>query len=135
MPYQLNFNVEYRYPPASRGITIPVVLTVREKTVDCRAKVDTGAEHCLFQRELAEGLDLDLESGEFMKMSTLGGPIATYGHQVIMQTLGMTFDVMVYFAEDYGISRNLLGRHGWLEQVKVGLIDHDEVLYISPYNE
>ncbi len=114
---------------------MPVILTVGNKTVDCRAKVDTGAEHCLFQRELAEGLELDLESGEFMKMNTLGGPIPTYGHQVVMQTLGMTFDVMVYFAEDYGISRNLLGKHGWLEQVRIGLIDHDEILYVSPYNE
>lgn len=34
-----------------------------------------------------------------------------------------------------GISRNLLGQHGWLEQIRMGLIDHDEILYVSPYNE
>jgi len=68
-------------------------------------------------------------------MNTLGGHISTYGHQVTIQTLGMSFDVMVYFAENYEISRNLLGRHGWLEQVRIGLIDHDELLYVSPYNE
>ncbi|HWQ33097.1 MAG TPA: hypothetical protein VNQ79_09595 [Blastocatellia bacterium] len=52
-----------------------------------------------------------------------------------MQTLGMTFEVMVYFAAHQGMTRNLLGRHGWLEQVRLGLVDHDELLYLSPYNE
>lgn len=134
MPYPFDFRTEYRYLSA-KGITIPVILTTGGRTVDCRAKIDTGAEYCLFQRELAEGLELGVETGELISLDTLGGLISAYGHHVTMQTLGLTFEVMVYFAAHQGMTRNLLGRHGWLEQVRLGLIDHDELLYLSPYNE
>jgi hypothetical protein len=40
---------------------------------------------------------------------------------------------LVYFAEDENFSRNVLGRHGWLELVTIGLIDYDGKLYLSRY--
>ncbi|HWQ33096.1 MAG TPA: hypothetical protein VNQ79_09590 [Blastocatellia bacterium] len=75
MPYSFDFRTEYRYPSA-KGITIPVVLTAGVTTIDCRAKIDTGAEYCLFQRELAEGLELSVEAGELISLDTLGGLIS-----------------------------------------------------------
>jgi hypothetical protein len=41
----------------------------------------------------------------------------------------------VYFSEIENLPRNLLGREGWLQLVRLAIIDYDEVLYISPYNE
>lgn len=68
-------------------------------------------------------------------METLTGVFKTYGHEVNLNTLDLVFAVTVYFAADYGLSRNLLGRNGWLQQVNLGLCDYDEMLYISPYDE
>ncbi|MCI0388584.1 MAG: hypothetical protein MOB07_07435 [Acidobacteria bacterium] len=59
--------------------------------------------------------------------------IKGYGHFVTLESLGMEFDAVVYFAKDQGFNRNLLGRHGWLQQLRIGLIDYDGLLYLSRY--
>jgi hypothetical protein len=41
---------------------------------------------------------------------------------------------MVYFFADERINKNLLGRIGWLDRVRFGLVDHDEELYLAPYD-
>ncbi|MBI3760218.1 MAG: hypothetical protein HY269_10775, partial [Deltaproteobacteria bacterium] len=41
------------------------------------------------------------------------------------------FDVMVYFAQDYVFNRNVLGRHGFLQLVRLGLVDYDGQLFLS----
>jgi hypothetical protein len=68
-------------------------------------------------------------------METLTGVFKAYGHEVTLVTFDLAFEVMVYFAADYGLSRNLLGRNGWLQQVRLGLCDYDEMLYVSAYDE
>lgn len=135
MPHQLDFKTSYRYLTAKGGIVIPAELTVGTTSVDCEVKIDTGANYCLFERDIADSLGLDLESGHPLKMSTLTGSFLTYGHEVTLQTFDLSFDVMVYFASDYGVTRNLLGRYGWLQQVRLGLVDYDEMLYLSAYDD
>ncbi|MEP7343168.1 MAG: hypothetical protein ABI977_35915 [Acidobacteriota bacterium] len=44
------------------------------------------------------------------------------------------FKVSVYFAKYPGLERNLLGRSGWLRNLRLGLIDYDNLLYLSEYN-
>jgi hypothetical protein len=135
MPHQLDFKIGYQYQSAKGGVSIPTTLTTGQRTVECFAKIDTGSEYCLFQRKLADNLSLDLESGYPLKLETLTGSFLAFGHEIILVTLGIAFEVMVYFATDYGLSRNLLGRNGWLQQVNLGLCDYEEMLYLSPYDE
>jgi len=52
-----------------------------------------------------------------------------------MQVAGLTYQTTVYFAEYYGLPRNLLGKFGWLQQIRFGLVDYDEMTYISDYND
>ncbi|MBA3600708.1 MAG: hypothetical protein H0W45_05610 [Acidobacteria bacterium] len=47
----------------------------------------------------------------------------------------MRFQSYVYFAESYAVKRNLLGRQGWLQLVKIGLDDYKSELYLSPNDE
>jgi hypothetical protein len=54
---------------------------------------------------------------------------------VTLSTLNFEFDTMVYFAAEERFRRNVLGRRGWLEQVRIGLIDYDGALYVSQYND
>ena len=135
MSQPLYFKITYRYQASKGGISLPVVLSAAGNSVECEAKVDTGAEYCLFQRDVAESLELDLEDGHQLTLETLTGVFTAYGHEVTLQTLDIAFDVMVYFAADYEVPRNLLGRHGWLQQVRLGLNDYDEILYLSAYDD
>ena len=52
-----------------------------------------------------------------------------------LQTFEVALQTTVYFAATHGLERNLLGRTGWLHQVKLGIVDHDELIYLSHYDE
>jgi hypothetical protein len=58
-----------------------------------------------------------------------------YGHEVELETLGLRFQSLIYFPESYTVRRNILGRQGWLQLVKLGLIDYDCELYLSLQDE
>ena len=98
------------------------------------AFVDTGATNCIFGREIAASLGLDLEAGTRLRIGTVTGGFDAYGHTVTLETLGYSFEVTIYFASHEGLPRNVLGRRGWLDQVRLGLVEHDGRLYLSRYD-
>ena len=51
-----------------------------------------------------------------------------------IETLGLNFESVVYFFADERINKNLLGRLGWLDRIRLGLIDHDGVLYFASHD-
>lgn len=67
-------------------------------------------------------------------IGTATGAFRAYGHEVEMETLGINVVSTVYFAESEFFDRNVLGRIGWLDRVKLGLIDSESLLYLSPYS-
>lgn len=135
MSFQIEFQKKEIYSSLKAGITISAILRYGNSEQDCPAKIDTGAEFCLFSRTLADSLAIDVESGYREKFSTLGGGIFAYGHEIELETLGLRFQSYVYFAESYAVNRNLLGRQGWLQLVKLGLDDYRSELYLSPNQE
>jgi len=98
------------------------------------AQVDTGASNCLFRREHGEVLKLKMEDGDPRTFSTATGPLRTFGHLVSLTVLNIEFESVVYFFADEQINRNLLGQIGWLDRVRFGLVDHDQELYLAPYD-
>ncbi len=79
--------------------------------------------------------EIDIETGFEKKLITLAGGLTAFGHYVELETLGLKFDTMVYFAADYALQRNLLGRQGWLGLIKIGLDDYRSEIYINPNDE
>jgi hypothetical protein len=49
--------------------------------------------------------------------------------------LEIEFHTRVYFAESEYFTRSVLGRKGWLDRVKLGLIDYEGKLLLSAYGE
>lgn len=133
--HELTFNTEYAYPTGDIGILVPVRLSIGDDFIDFDARVDTGASFCIFNRGYGEALGIDVESGTPVQIGTATGSFDAFGHAVTLTTLGHSFDVMVYFARETAFSRNVLGRRGWLDQVRLGVIDYDSKLYLSKYNE
>jgi hypothetical protein len=134
MAYQLTFDLLHQYDPGRPGITVPVSLRLGEQALVTEAHLDAGASNCFFRRSLGEKLGLNIESGHLQRFSSPGGGVEGYGHFVTLESLGMEFDSIVYFAKDPGFNRNLLGRYGWLQQLRIGLTDYDGLLYLSRYN-
>lgn len=132
MSHQLTFASAYNY--GSEAIIVPVELELADKSVRTDAFVDTGATFCVFKRELATALDIDVESGTPLRFSTVTGGFNAYGHMVNLKTFGYSFDVMVYFAAFEAFTRNVLGRRGWLDHVQLGLVEYESTLYLNHYD-
>ena len=64
-------------------------------------------------------------------MRSLHGVSIFYGHEVTMETLGLEFQSFVFFAAEKGVPRNLLGRVGWLQLVRLAVIDYEQGLDIN----
>lgn len=99
------------------------------------AKVDTGAEICLFSHENGRKLGVQVEQGTPITLSSIGGDVEAFGHEVTLQTGELVFQSTVYFAKYPSLPRNILGRRGWLRNLKLAVIDYDNLLYLCAYDE
>lgn len=131
--HQLEFETLHTYGTHKRSIELDVTLRFGERTVSFPAQLDTGATFCVFERGYAETLGLTVESGEPIRFSTAIGGFDAYGHSVTLETLRYSFDVVVYFAAEESFKRNVLGRGGWLDHVRLALVDYKGELYLSRY--
>ena len=96
--------------------------------------IDTGASDCLFERKWAEWLGLHIEAGEHRVFRTATGPLQTYGHIIQIVAFDAVIESMVYFFADPSIHKNLLGRNGFLDRIRLGLVHYDRELYLAPYD-
>lgn len=131
---QLTFTQEYVYPDDADGITIPTYLSYGDKNIVVSAKLDTGGACCLFRNEHAKDLGVPVEDGIYTILDTLGGPLEAFGHEITIQTCGLTFQSVVYFAKYPNLRHNLLGRQGWLRKLRLAVIDYDNLLYLNAYD-
>ncbi|MEK7833527.1 MAG: hypothetical protein AAB401_20730 [Acidobacteriota bacterium] len=135
MPFQLTFENRYSYADLDAGIEISAALGHQGRVIHTVAKVDPGAEVCLFSNDIGIRLGLKVEEGIPITLDSLGGPVEAFGHEVWLQTCNLAFTSFVYFAKYPGLRRNLLGRQGWLRQLRIAIVDYDNLLYLSRYDE
>ncbi|MGH9855489.1 MAG: aspartyl protease family protein [Blastocatellia bacterium] len=135
MSYTLTFAARHEDDTRLQGISVPATLSFGAETIQLQAKVDSGAEGCIFARAQGERLGLDIESGQPQRFSTAMGGFPTYGHEVTLSVLGIEVIATVYFAADPHFSTNVLGHTGWLNRVRFGLVDYEGRLYLSRYDD
>lgn len=133
MPFELTFSDSISSPDSEGGILLYVVLSRAGLRATAGAVVDSGDSVCLFSREIGVSLGLDVEAGIPKRLDSLGGPIDSFGHEVTLETAGLSFQSIVYFAKYSNLPRNILGRQGWLRNLKLGLVDYENMLYLSKY--
>ncbi len=134
MSHTLTFDTLHNYDAGADGISLAVELQSGTARARVLAKLDTGASFCIFQREHGEALGLDIEGGTPQRVGAATGSFLTYGHDLTLSSLGLSFTATVYFAAAYGFSRNVLGRRGWLDRIQVGIVDYEGKLFVSRYD-
>jgi hypothetical protein len=135
MAHKLSFSVSYDYDPRAVDINVPVTLRSGAETREVIAKLDPGSTFCVFRREIGERLGFDIERGIAQWIGTATGRFLSYGHEVTLAVLGIETTATVYFAADDNFPINALGRVGWLDRARLGLVDYDSRLYLSDYND
>jgi hypothetical protein len=132
--YSLNFEKLVPYDAGKPGITIEVEIRMDSMSANFQAKIDTGAEACIFERIYGERLGIEIESGERQYFSSVTGDFLTYGHSVTLTVADFKFDSYVFFAADESFRKNVLGRFGLLNRLIIGINDYDGKLYLSSYD-
>lgn len=129
----LTFDKTHYYNTLKPGITLTAILHYGPESVECEARLDTGSSHCIFKRAHGELLGLDIESTVAENIGTVTGSFKAHLHTVTIEVLGIRSEATVYFAADEHFTKSVLGRVGWLDRVKLGLIDYEAKLLLSPH--
>ena len=82
----------------------------------------------MLENAYAIRLGLDLTGGVLTRFQTANSIFDAYGHEVEIDALGIVNHSLVHFFVEPSIRKNVLGRGGWLDRVRLGLIDHDREL-------
>jgi hypothetical protein len=130
----LTFDKTHYYSTHKPGISLTAILHYGQDSVECEARLDTGSSHCIFKRAYGELLGLDIESTQAENIGTVTGSFKAHLHTVTIEVLGIRTEATVYFAANEQFARNVLGRIGWLDRVKLGLLDYEAKLLLSPYS-
>jgi hypothetical protein len=133
--YKLGFAIRYEYHSTEEGVIVPVIIRTPAGSVELPAKLDTGAQNCLFERSYAELLGIDVEAGRQQAFRTAAGRFTAYGHEVELSVLDCKHLAEVFFYQDRHIQKNVLGRVGWIQNFRLALVDHDALLYLSKYDD
>lgn len=135
MPYQMHFDQLLTYDIGDPGITLEVTLKLSSGSLLVPAKLDTGAANTIFARRYGEQLGLDIEQGYRQWFSTVTGNFVAFGHNLTVQIGDIEFGALVFFAEEGTFNRNVIGRFGGLDQLRIGLVDYEGKLYLSKYGD
>ena len=133
--YHLEFSYRHSYTYQS-AITLPITLiSDTDAYVDFSAKLDTGSTFCIFEKKYADWLGPRLNSGIPTKIATATGSFQAYGHEITLAAFDYEWQSVVYFAEDESFYLNVLGRIGFLDRLRIGLVDYEELIYLDLYNK
>lgn len=118
-----------------QDIVVPIYLSSDSDTIiSVDAKLDTGSTFCVFQSFYATMLGFELERGLPQPMRSVTGSFMTYGHEVTIAIEDIEWQAMIYFAVDEFFPVSVLGRTGFLDRLKIALIDYDQELYLNAYD-
>jgi hypothetical protein len=132
--YQLVFSNLHNYDPGKSGISVPVILRSGIVDVEVETKLDTGSTFCVFERDWGEELGFNIESGHLEWIGTPMGAFPAYGHQITLSVFEFDLEIVAYFAADPSFNRNVLGRHGFLNRLQLGLVDYEGKMYLSRFD-
>lgn len=100
------------------------------------ACIDTASTFCLFQRQYAGALGIEVEAGEPMIVRGVTNRVRGYQHFVNIRISDIEFQSAVLFYEDSGKRLpNLLGIRGFLEHLRLAIVYSDSRLFVSPYSD
>ena len=126
----LDFDSDFAYEESSAGILIPIRLIHNSRSVELSARLDTGAADCLFDRFYADILKLP-DVGVARSYRTVTGSFQAFGHEVTIETLGLRWSALIFFHAMGNPAHSFVGRRGWLDRVRLGIVHHDRKLFLG----
>ena len=140
---QIEFEYQFNYRPlfvetrSQKLLTPPlpvieVALTYKTVVTTDFALIDSGSTFSVFTREIADELGLEVLQGRVQRLSTLGGSLLAYGHEIEIEIApNLRYQTELLFTE-YPVPRNLLGHNGFLDHATLALRSKYGLIYLNP---
>ena len=134
--WTLSFSESLVYPDNLQGINIEIIISLGTNLpIAADVKLDTGSSFCIFQRHYGELLGLEIEKGEPEIIRTATGKFIAYGHEITLTVSNLEWNATVYFAREKTFPVSVVGRVGFLDRLKIGLVDYQQQLYLGSLSE
>ena len=124
--------MKFRYKKYAPGLlrpVIPVEILHKDIAVPCEVLVDSGADICIFDAQIAEILGIELKTGKEQKVAGLTGVSESYYlHPVIISLGGWEYKIQVGFLPSSGkFGYGVVGQKGFFDifVVKFDLIKEE----------
>lgn len=110
--------------PVKKWISRPIIsimLIGPKGSVVVDALIDSGADKCLFHKDLAKEIGLDLQDGKQEIFSGIvGKQIAAFNHKIHLQVLGIDrkIELLAAFADTPGVFA-ILGQEGFFDNFRI----------------
>lgn len=119
-----------------RNIGLPRITVALEKggfERTTRATLDSGAEVCLFDETVAQGLGIEIMEGNPVPVTGIGGYTLAYAHVLTMTVSDgietCSFPCRVLFKEN--VRQNLIGREDFFEIFRVTFAKHEGYIQLD----
>lgn len=106
-----------KYAPEVVRPVIPIEVVYNAITVPYEVLVDSGADQCIFDAQLAEILGIDVESGTVYKVSGVTGDHRLcYSHKLEIKVGGWPFTITANFMRDIPtVGYGIVGQKGFFD--------------------
>lgn len=102
-----------------RGKLLPIV-PIEVNDIELYAFVDSGASFSIFHSDIAEILDIKIESGEKIFVTVGDGSlIPVYIHELKVKFAGKEFSAKIGMSKKLGIGFDITGRKDFFENFKI----------------
>lgn len=123
--YKYYFNGRAYFP------AIPMYVWIGKKRIRLLTLIDSGANISIFNNEAAVSVGIQIEDGEQVSLSGVGGRIVGYIHQLHLEVADKKFLCPVVFSREYHVSFNLLGREAFFTQFTITFEEKHQRLKLS----
>ena len=102
-----------------RGRLLPIV-PVEVNDIEFYAFLDSGASFSIFHSDIAEILEIQIESGEKVLVTVGDGSlIPVYMHELKVKFAGKEFEARIGLSKKLGIGFDIIGRKDFFENFKI----------------
>ena len=104
-----------------RRPVIPVILKNKSKFVLYSGLIDSGADYCIFNIQIAKELDIPLQPKKIILKGIGREKVTGYLAEVEISIDGSSYDLTAIFAEMEEFGHGILGQQGFFEHFDVRL--------------
>jgi hypothetical protein len=99
---------------------VPVSLRYKNRAIDLRALIDSGAADCVFDRSIGAALGIDIESGRLKNYTGIARQsVVGYVHEIELRVQGMSEWIKIEAAFIDAQVVPLLGQQGFFDSFQV----------------